>query len=189
MKVHNFGIKGYSWGWPAVIHWWFSYFGCWKILRHFLKLELVLHALTTPSEPPERICHWSMHRHSTAPWWPLICCNEEREGEHLEINYSVTVSWRTCCWNLSEVRNANVYMSTFLRLKTHACALEKIMEHLTLISDAVSMLHNLIWPPAQLLTTRVSLIFTHMIGLRCLNFRFSTHFPVSRFHTVIIIHK
>lgn len=69
------------------------------------------------------------------------------------------------------------------------CALEKIMKHLTLTSDAVSMLHILIWPPAQLLITSVSLIFTHMIGLRCLNFRFSTHFPVSRFHTVMNTHK
>lgn len=79
MKVHNHAIKSYWLEWPAVRSLiWFCHFGCWKVLRHFLKLQLVLHALTSPSEPPERICHWSKHRHSTAPWWPLICCNKKR---------------------------------------------------------------------------------------------------------------
>ncbi len=85
--------------------------------QHFLKLELVLHALTTPSEPPDRICHWSMHRHSTAPWWPLICCNEESEGEHLAIIHEEHVA---------EIYQRSgipmFYEKSKLRLKTCLCS-------------------------------------------------------------------
>lgn len=34
--------------------------------------QLVLQAMTCPSEPPDRMCHWSKNRHFTELWWASI---------------------------------------------------------------------------------------------------------------------
>lgn len=53
-----------------------TYFGCLKAMRHRSYFPTMLQAITRPSALPDRRCHWSKHRHFTAPSWPLSVCKK-----------------------------------------------------------------------------------------------------------------